>query len=527
MSKNVVYNYNARNALRNGMSILAKTVGATLGPQGRNVVLSSYTGSPLITNDGATIVQKISLSNRLEDIGVSLLRQAAVKTNDTAGDGTTTATILAHMIAHESTKAVEAGLNTVSVKKGIDKAIYFAINKLLELAKPIDSIADIVNIASVSAGNDINIGLMIAEAIQKVGREGAISVEEGCSSYTSLEITDGVVVNQGFMSPHFLLRSDKEEISQEQPFVLLTDQKIIHVHQELIVLLEEVALAGRPLLIIARDFSKEALSMLSVNRLKGIVDVVAVRSPVFGNTSRQFLEDLAVLTGGRLISQDCGLSLSDISIDCLGSVARIIISKSSTRIISSANYDAVKLRCRQISAQIDLTVNAYEKEKLQARLSRLQGGIAVIKVGASTESEMQYKKLRFEDAISATKAAIDEGILPGGGSTLLHLAKQLDEWPSMTFPPDEWAGIQIVSRALSAPLALIAKNAGLVGRVAVERVKMLDFPMGYDAKNNMIVDMYDSGIIDPAKVTRLVLQNSASVASIVLTTGCLIDGEFS
>lgn len=527
MNKGVVYSDSARKALRNGMSILAKAVGVTLGPKGRNVILSSYTGLPLITNDGATIVQKISLPNRLEDIGVSLLRQAALKTNDTAGDGTTTATILAYIIAYEGTKAIEAGLNPVSVKKGVDKAIYFTINKLLEFAKPINSMADIVNIASVSAGNDISIGLMIAEAIQKVGREGVISLEEGRSSHTSLEITDGMVLDQGFMSPHFLLQSDKTEISQEQPFVLVTDQKIVHLCQELIALLEEVALAGRPLLIVAQDFSKEALSMLVANRSKGIVDVVAVRSPGFGHTSRQFLEDLAVLTGAQLISQDFGLSLSDISIDYLGSAARIIISRSSTRIISISNYDAVQLRCRQISAQIDSTVNAYEKEKLQTRLSRLQGGIAIIKVGASTESEIKYKKLRFEDSLSATKAAIDEGILPGGGSTLLHLAKQLDEWSSQSFSSDELVGIQIVAKALSAPLALIIKNAGLAGTAVVEQVRMLDFPMGYDAKNNLVANMYESGIVDPAKVTRSALQNSASVASIVLTTECLIDSQLS
>lgn len=525
MSKSVVYSNGARNALRNGMSVLAKIVGVTLGPKGRNVVLSSHAGSPLITDDGVTIVQRISLPNRLENIGVSLLRQAALKTNDIAGDGTTTATILAYIIAHEGIKAIEAGLNPVSIKKGIDKAICFTVGKLLEYASPINGIADIVNIASVSAGNDISIGLMIAEAIQKVGRAGTISLEEGQSSQTSLEITDGIIVDQGLASSRFLLQSDKTEISQEQPFVLLTDKKIMHLQQELVTLLEEISLIGRPLLIVAKDFSKEVLAMLVANRSKAIVDVVAVRSPGFGHTSKHILEDLAILTGSRLISQDCGLSLSDISQDCLGSAARIITSRSSARIISANDNDAVRLRCRQINAQMDLTTNAYEKEKLQNRLSRLQGGIAIIKVGASTESEIQYKKLQFEDAISATKAAIDEGVLPGGGSTLLHLAKQLDKWSDPLFSSDELAGVQIVSKALSAPLALIAKNSGLIGSVVAEQVKMLDFPIGYDAKNNLVANMYQSGIIDPAKVTRSALQNSASVASIVLTTECLIDSR--
>jgi chaperonin GroEL len=470
-------------------------------------------------------VKEIDLSNQLESIGASLLRQAALKTNDVTGDGTTTATILAHAVAHEGMKAIDAGFNPVCVKKGIDKAVNFAIDKLSEYSRPIKNLADIVNIASISAGNDTNIGIIIAEAIQKVGREGTISLEAGCSSQTSLEITEGMNLDQGFISPHFLLHSDNMEIYQANPFILLTDQKITNLQHELVSILEKVALTGRSLLIVASDFSREALAMLIANRSKGIVDVVAVRAPGFGNTSQQVLEDLAILTGGKLLSKKCGLCLSDASIDFLGSAERIIVSKYYTRIISSVNRQAVNLRCHQIGAQIDLATNAHEKEKLQNRFSKLQNGIAIIKVGASTESEIRYKKLRFEDAINATKAAIDEGILPGGGATLLHLSKKLDRWSSKSCLPDELVGIQIVSKALSAPLDLIAKNAGLTSQIIVEQVKLMDFPMGYDAKNNLMVDMYRSGIIDPAKVTRLALQNSVSTASIILTAECMISSE--
>lgn len=523
ISKSIVYNDRARKALEKGMSVLAKAVGITLGPKGRNIILSPSLGSPMLTNDGATIVKEVELSNHLENVGVSLLRQAALKTNDVAGDGTTTATVLAYAFVSEAMKAIGAGLNPILVKQGLEKAACFVISKLAEYSRPVQNIDDIVHIATVSAGYDTNAGFMIAEAIQKVGREGTISLEEGCSSQTFVEIAEGMSIDQGFMSEHFLLQSDEVEIRQKSPLVLLTDQEITCAQQELVSLIEDLASAGRSLLIIAKDLSKEVLAMLIANRLKGIIDVVAVRAPGFGSTSRQILEDLAVLTGGQLLSSNYGLGLSDLSSDLLGSADQIIISKSSTKIMSSAHQSCVNMRCRQISKQIDLSTNSYEKEKLRNRLSSLQARIAVIIVGASTETEIRYKKLRLEDAINAAKAAIDEGILPGGGATLLHLAKKLDVWPDKAFfSPEELAGIQIVSRSLTTPLALIAENAGLASQTIVEKLKTEDFPMGYDVKKNLVVDMYQTGILDPAKVTRSAIQNSISVASIILTTECVI-----
>lgn len=524
MNKNIVYSASARKALEKGMSVLVKAVRPTLGPKGRNIILSTLLGPPYVTNDGVTIVKEIELSNKLENIGVLLLRQVILKTNDMAGDGTTTAAILTHSVVSQGIKAISAGLNPVLVKKGVKKAACFVIEKLTEYSRPVNSISDIISVASVSAGNDDCIGLTIAEAIKKVGREGVILLEEGCSSRTLLEISEGMTVNHGFMSHRFLRKSDEAEICQDNPFVLLTDQKITHVHQELIYLLEQVASLNRSLLIVARDISQEVLAMLAMNRSKEIIDVVAVRLPE-SNTSSQILEDFAILTGTKVLSKNLGLTLSDVSLDNTGSAKRIVVSKYETKIISAMKHRDLCSHCYQISKQLDLTTDHYEKEKLRTRLSKLQGGVAVIRIGAHTDTEVKYKKLRFEDAINTTKAAIDEGILPGGGAALVHLAKRLSKWANQHFLPEELVGMQIVSNALSAPLAIIAENNGLNGESVVEQVKNVDFPMGYDASKGLMVDMYENGVIDSAKVIRLAIQNSLSIASIILTTECIISDK--
>lgn len=522
MKKRILYNENARKALQKGMSILAKTVGLTLGPRGRNVILESRLGIPQVTNDGATIVQEIELMDHLENIGVELLRQAASKTNDVAGDGTTTATILAYAIIQHGVKRVEAGLNPMLIKRGIDKAVSFVVDKISEYSRPVETIHDIARIASISAGNDLEMGSVIAEAIKKVGREGIITLEETQSLQTYLDISEGMTINKGLISPHFLSSSGETEVCQSNPLILLTDEKITLAKQELVPILEQVAASQRPLLIIADDIALDALTMLIMNRTRGIVDVVAIRTPGLGDTKRHILEDLACLTGAQVISGDLGLSLAETSLDVLGSAKLVTVSKDKTIIMSESSQDSVRFRCCQLSQQIDSSNNSYEKEKLRNRLSSLMGGAATIKIGAATEAELRYKKLRLEDAINATKAAIDEGIIPGGGAALLHLSQHLDAWADASLLAEELAGVQIVSQALSRPLSMIVENSGSVSQIVVEQIKKARFTVGYDANKGTIVDMYNSGIVDPAKVTRLALQNASSIASIILTTECII-----
>lgn len=522
MAKRIVYNEGARRALERGMLVLAKVAGVTLGPRGRSVVLQEYLGAPQITNHGMSIVKAVELSDQLENIGVELLRQAALKTNQVAGDGTATTAVLAYAIAQEGMKCISAGLSSPLIKKGIDKAMHFVVNKLLDYSLPIDNLNDIANIASVAAGGNNEIGLLVAEAIKNVGREGVIYLEEGCSSQTSLEISEGMSFEKGFMSTHFLLKSESEEIFQDQPYVLLVD-KVIADSKDLVPLLEKLAALRRPLLIIAKDILPAVLNMLVINRLKGVIDVVAVQAPGFGSMASQILEDLAILTEGQVVSDVSVLDLPDISLDFIGSAAHITISRLATKIVANSERENVLLRCNKISKQIELTTNAYDKQKLQSRLSKLKGGAALIKIGASTESEMRYKKLCFEDAINSAKSALDEGIVPGGGSTLMHLAAQLDLWANhLLVPSQELIGVRIISKALLAPLEIIIENSGLNGRLTIEKVKKTNFPMGYDANTTTIVDMYRNGIIDSAKVIRLALQNSSSIASIILTTECVV-----
>jgi len=521
MAKSIIYNEDARRALEKGMDLLAEAVAVTLGPKGRNVVLEKKFGAPQIVNDGITIAKEIELEDHIENTGVALIRQAASKTNDVAGDGTTTATVLAHAIVKEGLRNVAAGANPISLKKGIDKAADFLVSQIAKHAKPVEDSKAIAQVGAISAGNDDEVGQMIASAMDKVGKEGVISLEEGKSMTTELEITEGMRFDKGYISPYFVTDTERMECVFEDPAILITDKKIGLV-QDLVPILEQVARQGKPLVIIAEDIEKEALATLVVNRLRGVLNVTAVKAPGFGDRRKAMLEDIAVLTGGQVISEDAGLKLETTKIDSLGTARRITMTKDTTTIVAEGNDVAVKTRCEQIRRQIDDTDSSYDKEKLQERLAKLAGGVAVIKVGAATETEMKDRKLRLEDAINATKAAVEEGIVPGGGTTLAHLAPQLETWAKETLQHEELTGALIVSRAISAPLKRIAENAGQNGAVIAERVKEKPFNVGYNAATGEFSDMFEAGIVDPAKVTRSALQNAASIAGMVLTTECIV-----
>ncbi len=521
MAKSIVYDDEARRALEKGIDILAESVAVTLGPKGRNVVLEKKFGAPQIINDGVTIAKEIELEDHIENTGVSLIRQAASKTNDVAGDGTTTATVLAHAIVKEGLRNVAAGANPISLKKGIDKATDYLVEKIASNSKPVEDSKAIAQVGTISAGNDEEVGKMIAEAMDKVGKEGVISLEEGKSMTTELEITEGMRFDKGYISPYFVTDSERMEAVLDEPFILLTDKKIALV-QDLVPILEQVARQGRPLVIIAEDIEKEALATLVVNRLRGVLTVAAIKAPGFGDRRKAMLEDIAVLTGGQLISEDAGLKLETAKPEMLGKSRRITITKDNTTIVAEGNEKDVKARCEQIRRQIEETDSSYDKEKLQERLAKLSGGVAVVKVGAATETEMKDRKLRLEDAINATKAAVEEGIVPGGGTTLAHLAPDVEQWAKSSLSGEELTGALIVARALPAPLKRIAENAGQNGAVIAERVKEKEFSVGYDAANNDYADMFAAGIVDPAKVTRSALQNAASIAGMVLTTECIV-----
>jgi chaperonin GroEL len=521
MAKSIIFNEDARRALEKGMDILAEAVAVTLGPKGRNVVLEKKFGAPQIINDGVTIAKEIELEDHIENTGVSLIRQAAAKTNDAAGDGTTTATVLAHAMVKEGLKNVAAGANPIALKRGIDKATRFLVDKIAEHARPVEDSKAIAQVAAISAGNDDEVGQMIAEAMDKVGREGVISLEEGKSMTTELEITEGMRFDKGYISPYFATDTERMEANLENPYVLLTDKKITLV-QDLVPVLEQVARSGRPLLIIAEDIEKEALATLVVNKLRGVLNVAAVKAPGFGDRRKAMLEDIAILTGGRVITEDAGLKLENTKLDALGSARRVTITKDATTIVADGQEAQVKARCEQIRRQMEETDSSYDKEKLQERLAKLAGGVAVIKVGAATETEMKDRKLRLEDAINATKAAVEEGIVPGGGTTLAHLSPVVTEWANNHLSGDELSGALLVARALGAPLKRIADNAGQNGAIVLERVKEKPFDTGYDAQNDTYVDMFAAGIVDPAKVTRSALQNAASIAGMVLTTEAIV-----
>ncbi|MDJ0588735.1 MAG: chaperonin GroEL [Pleurocapsa sp. MO_226.B13] len=521
MAKSIIYNDEARRALEKGIDLLAEAVAVTIGPKGRNVVLEKKFGAPQIVNDGITIAKEIELEDHIENTGVSLIRQAAAKTNDVAGDGTTTATVLAHAIVKEGLRNVAAGANPIAIKRGIDKATEFLVGKIGEHAKPVEDSTAIAQVGTISAGNDEEVGNMISQAMDKVGKEGVISLEEGKSMTTELEITEGMRFDKGYISPYFVTDTERMEATFEEPLILITDKKI-NLVQDLVPVLEQVARQGKPLVIIAEDIEKEALATLVVNRLRGVLNVAAIKAPGFGDRRKQMLEDIAVLTGGQVISEDAGLKLENTKVEMLGTARRINITKDSTTIVAEGHEDAVKKRCQQIRNQIEASDSSYDQEKLQERLAKLSGGVAVIKVGAATETEMKDRKLRLEDAINATKAAVEEGIVPGGGTTLAHLAPGLEEWATANLKDEALTGATIVARALTAPLRRIAENAGQNGAVVAERVKEKDFDTGYNAAKNELVNMFDAGIVDPAKVTRSALQNAASIAGMVLTTECIV-----
>ena len=522
MSKRILYQDNARRALERGMEIMVEAVSVTLGPKGRNVVLEKPYGSPQIVNDGVTIAKEINLPDHIENTGISLIRQAAAKTNDVAGDGTTTATVLAYAMVKEGLKNVAAGANPISIKLGMEKATQYLVNQINEFAKPVEDIQSIEQVASISAGNDNIIGSLIADALNKVGKEGVISLEEGKGVTTELEITEGMKLEKGFISPYFITNTEKMEVLYENPLILLTDKKITLIQQDLLPILEQVTKTKRPLLIIAENVEKEALATLILNKLRGIVNVVAIRAPGFGEQRKLMLEDIAIMTGGSVITQDAGLNLENVQLDLFGQARRIIVTKDTTTIVADGTELEIKIRTEQLRKQINIVDTAYEKEKLQDRIAKLSGGIAVLKVGAITETEMKDKKLRLEDAINATRAAVEEGIVPGGGATLVHLSENLVTWSKNNLKEDELVGAIIISRAILAPLKRIAENAGINGAVIVEQVQQQDFEIGYNAAKNIFGNMYDLGIVDPAKVTRSGLQNATSIASMILTTECII-----
>jgi len=522
MAKKILYQDNARRALERGMEIMVEAVSVTLGPKGRNVVLEKPYGSPQIVNDGVTIAKEINLEDHIENTGVSLIRQAASKTNDVAGDGTTTATVLAYAMVKEGLKNVAAGANPISIKLGMEKATQYLVNQINEFAQPVEDIQSIKQVAAISAGNDDVIGSLIADALSKVGKDGVISLEEGKGISTELEITEGMKLEKGFISPYFITNTEKMEVQYENPLILLTDKRITLVQQDLLPILEQLTRIKRPLLIIAEDVEKEALATLILNKLRGIVNVVAIRAPGFGELRKLMLQDIAVLTGGTVITQDAGLSLDNIQLELLGKARRVIVTKDTTTIVAEGTENEIKIRCEQLRKQINSADTDYEKEKLQDRIAKLSGGIAVIKVGAVTETEMKDKKLRLEDAINATRAAVEEGIVPGGGATLAHLSENLITWAKANLNEDELVGALIIGRAIIAPLKRIAENAGINGPIIVEEVQQQDFEIGYNAAKNIFTNMYESGIVDPAKVTRSGLQNATSIASMILTTECII-----
>jgi len=521
MAKRIIYNEQARRALERGIDILAESVAVTLGPKGRNVVLEKKFGAPQIINDGVTIAKEIELEDHIENTGVALIRQAASKTNDAAGDGTTTATVLAHAMVKAGLRNVAAGANAITLKKGIDKATDYLVKKIEDHSKPISDSNAIAQCGTIAAGNDDEVGQMIANAMDKVGKEGVISLEEGKSMTTELEVTEGMRFDKGYISPYFATDTERMEAVLDEPYILLTDKKIGLV-QDLVPVLEQIARTGKPLLIIAEDIEKEALATLVVNRLRGVLNVAAVKAPGFGDRRKAMLEDMAVLTNGQLITEDAGLKLENAKLEMLGTARRVTINKDTSTIVAEGNEVAVQARCEQIKKQMEETDSTYDKEKLQERLAKLAGGVAVVKVGAATETEMKDKKLRLEDAINATKAAVEEGIVPGGGTTLAHLAPDLRKWADSNLTGEELIGANIVEASLTSPLMRIAENAGANGAVVAENVKSKPVSDGYNAATGEYVDMLAAGIVDPAKVTRSGLQNASSIAGMVLTTECIV-----
>ncbi len=519
MAKTFKFGEEARRALENGVETLAKAVKVTLGPKGRNVLLEKSFGSPTVTNDGVSIAKEIELKGHFENMGAQAVKEVATKTNDVAGDGTTTATVLAEAIFTEGLKNVAAGANPMLLKRGILKAVEVLTDEIAKVSKPVEGREAVSQIASISAGNDEEIGDLIAEAMEKVGQDGVISVEESKSMGTSLEVVEGMQFDRGYLSPYMVTDTENMEASLEDPYILITDEKISNI-QDILPLLEKIAKSGKSLLIVAEDVEGEALATLVVNKIRGTFNCVAVKAPGFGDRRKAMLEDIAILTGGRVITEDLGLKLENTSIDDLGQAHKVNITKEETTIVEGeGNKQDIQNRIGQIKKQIDNTDSDFDREKLQERLAKLAGGVAVIKVGAATETELKEKQHRIEDALSATRAAVDEGLVAGGGVTYLESRKALD---NLKLEGDEATGVDIVRKALEAPIRLIASNAGYEGSVVVEKIKEKSDGIGFDAFKGEYVDMIKAGIIDPAKVTRSAIQNAASAAAMLLTTECLV-----
>ena len=530
MAKQIVHGEASRAAILRGVNQLADAVKITLGPRGRNVVLDKKFGSPTITKDGVTVAKEIELKDAMENMGAQMVKEVASKTSDVAGDGTTTATVLAQAIFREGVKTVAAGANPMALKRGIDKAVERATAEIKKMAKPVKG-EMIAQVGTISANGDATIGELIAEAMNKVGKDGVITVEESKTMETDLEFVEGMQLDRGYLSPYFVTDQESMEAVLEDPFILLSEKKIASM-RDILPLLEQVAKAGKPILIIAEDVEGEALATLVVNKLRGTLNVAAVKAPGFGDRRKAMLEDIAIMTGGKVISEDLGIKLENVKIEDLGSARRVSIDKESTTIIDGAgNAEDLQGRVKTLKAQIEDTSSDYYREKLQERLAKLVGGVAVIKVGAATETELKEKKARVEDAMHATRAAVEEGIVPGGGVALIRAAKALDKFKifepnedgEVTGDVDEQIGVTIVKRALEEPLRQIVQNAGKEGAVIVEKVRAeKNANFGYNAATEKFEDLVAAGIIDPAKVTRCALQNAASIAGLMLTTEAII-----
>jgi len=518
-AKEIKYNIDAREKIMKGVDTLANAVKLTLGPRGRNVVIAKSWGAPQVTKDGVTVAKEIELEDKFENMGAQMVKEVASKTSDKAGDGTTTATVLAQSIFHEGAKLVASGINPMALKNGIDKAVDIVVEELKKISRKVGDKKEIAQVGTISANNDRTIGDLIAEAMEKVGKEGVITVEEAKGMETTLEIVEGMQFDRGYISPYFITDPDKMEVVLEDPYILCHEKKISAM-KDMIPLLEQIAKMGRPLLVIAEDVEGEALATLVVNKVRGTLKCAAVKAPGFGDRRKAMLEDIAILTGGKVVSEDLGVKLENVTLRDLGSCKKVVIDKDNTTIVDGAgSRSAIEGRVKQIRAQIEETTSDYDREKLQERLAKIVGGVAVIKVGAATEIEMKEKKARVEDALNATRAAVEEGIIPGGGVAYIRCIPALEK---KELPGEEQFGLNIVKRALEEPLRQIAANAGMEGSIVVEKVKEGKDAYGFDAEKLEYRDMYEAGIIDPTKVARFALQNAASVASLLLTTEAMV-----
>jgi chaperonin GroEL len=519
MAKELKFDQEARNAILRGVNILADAVKVTLGPKGRNVILEKSFGSPTVTKDGVTVAKEIELEDKFENMGAQMVKEVASKTSDTAGDGTTTATVLAQAIYREGSKVVAAGANPMDVKRGIDLAVEEVLKELKKLTKPTKDQKEISQVGKISANNDETIGNIIAEAMNKVGKEGVITVEEAKGMETTLDVVEGMQFDRGYLSPYFVTDPEKMEAVLEDVFLLLNEKKISNM-KDMLPILEQIAKMGKPLLVVAEDVEGEALATLVVNKLRGTLKCCAVKAPGFGDRRKAMLEDIAILTGGKVISEDLGIKLENVKMNDLGRAKRVTIDKDNTTVVDGAgDKDDIEARVKQIRVQIEETTSDYDREKLQERLAKIIGGVAVINVGAATETEMKEKKARVEDALNATRAAVEEGIVPGGGVAYLRCLSALEK---LKFDGDKQIGVDLVKRALEEPIRQIANNAGQEGSVVTEKVKNEKGAFGFDAAQDEYTDMIKAGIIDPTKVVRLALQNAASVASLMITTEALV-----